>query len=177
MKQIQLPFRQKMVFLEGQQEVILDLEGSARLRSQCQNVVSAGLAIEAVINDILKKTVFRENTEDINFLTNHILESSWCGFADKRKLLFAVIERDNLLKGPEKSKLEKHLGKVTQWRNAFAHGEVEIHGSGVQLRYFEGSPRTIELDDDFWEKISVQFNDPFNLLMDLDARIPSHART
>lgn len=164
---IRLPFRQVMSIQAGETEVTWHVGDAEAKRDRCLRVIDAAYAVEGEINEILKKSFLRELRSDLEFVSGHLLDSDWCTFSAKRKLLLAVIDRDSLVSRSERSKLEENLAKVIKWRNAFTHGQFEIQPSHYILRYFESGPKCQVLDIEFWKKLETQFGDCFQMLMNI----------
>jgi hypothetical protein len=118
-----------------------DFDEAAELRKVAGRVTSAALAIEELIVDIVSRTLLGEVKRHRGLVVSSILKSDWCSFAAKRKLLNLSIQEFALLDGKKKTNLEQLLRKVSQYRNAFAHGSL-IHNVDLhELHYFEGEPR------------------------------------
>ena len=57
--------------------------------------------------------------------------------------------------------------KVTQYRNAFAHGTLAHNGETQELHYFEGTPRIAKLDDAYFETLERIFLKTWEILNDI----------
>jgi hypothetical protein len=57
------------------------------------------------------------------------------------------------LKGEDKRRYFESLAKVMQFRNAFAHGELQTDLQKVWLTFFQGSPKKEELSDVYLTQI------------------------
>ena len=148
-----------------------DFDEAAELRKAAGRITSAALAIEDLIVDIVSKTLLGEVKRHKALVVGSILKSNWCGFAEKRKLLSLSIQEFALLEGKKKTNLEQLLRKVSQYRNAFAHGSlihnVEVH----ELHYFEGEPRQTKLDDMYFEELERVFQQAWFQLQDMQAAL------
>jgi len=87
-----------------------------------------------------------------------VLASDWCSFSSKRRLVMHIVNETGALKGEAKNEYEKLLMKVMSIRNAFAHGTVSTDGRRVKLAYYEGTPRTKFLDDDYLTDVETALN-------------------
>jgi hypothetical protein len=132
-------------------------------------VIESTVFIERLIINILKSTLFRELKMDLEYVSGQLLESDKLSFMSKRKLLQDIIERDNLINGPKKDALNKSLKDIGSFRNAFAHGTIEIHGNKIIISYFETSPQKRVLDEPFWDYIEKIFTDASGILDEIMA--------
>lgn len=167
MKKISLPFTVKCT--PGHTDVVNLIEVTNNineLRTQAGKVVYSAASIELLIDDILTYTLFKENSEKF-FLAGIILKSDWCTFSAKRKLLKSVIRKWNLLQDNDRNGLDKKLAEVMKYRNALTHGSIEYAGNGYVLKYFEGEPQTVTLDDNYWDEISIVFLESQKILSEL----------
>jgi hypothetical protein len=100
-----------------------------------------------------------------------ILNSDWCSFSAKRKVLADIIDKDNLLQGREKEKVAKELRDVMSLRNAFAHGRLSSNGEAVWLSYFEGTPKKRELTDEYLAEVESKLQVARNTCMTLAGKM------
>jgi flagellar biosynthesis protein FlhA len=62
------------------------------------------------------------------------------------------------LTGKKKNALQDYLAKITEWRNAFAHGKVQHNSqSGCFISYYSGNQKTLRLTDDYWDNVERVF--------------------
>lgn len=134
-----------------------DFDEAAELRKRAGRITSAALAIEEIIVDIISRTLLEEVHKHQGLVVGSILKSDWCTFAAQRKLLSLAIEEFKLISGKPKTELEDLLRKVTQYRNAFAHGSLVHNIDAHELHYFEGTPRKVLLDDKYFEDLERVF--------------------
>jgi hypothetical protein len=116
-------------------------------------ILEGALAVENLLAKVIGHFFFNNDHEKIATLDEMILNSDWCSFAAKRKLLNHVINKENLLQGSEKEKVDKGLREVMSLRNAFAHGRLSTNGNTVWLSYFEGTSKKRELTDQYLTEI------------------------
>jgi hypothetical protein len=123
-------------------------------------VLSAGLYIERELEHIIGYYLYPPPavTEQQRFFTDHILASDALTFAHKRRLAIALVDEKQLLVGKARDELDRILRRVMSFRNAFAHGDIVEQPEGTFLRYFEGARKTVELTDDYWDKIAEAFS-------------------
>jgi len=177
MKPINIPFRHSTEFSISTDPVDV-LHNSAfneRVNLRKEKIISGAVAIEDVIKNILLTTIFEEISTNRELITLSILDSDWCSFGAKRKLLNVAIDTFQLFKGKEKSTLDKHLSKVMKYRNAFAHGSIISKDGVYYLKYFDSKSIEQELDDEFWEKIETCFMGAFTALTQAESTILAKA--
>jgi hypothetical protein len=91
-----------------------------------------------------------------------VLNSDWCSFAAKRKLITHIINEQNLLEGRNKGEFDKLMKDVMSVRNAFAHGKISSDDKRVWLSFFEGAPRKVELTDEYLTDIETLLRAAFD---------------
>ena len=138
------------------------MEGIDKFRQRASAVMAAAGAVEDVIVSILLSSILREVKENRELVAAWVLNSDWCSFSAKRKLLLASVKKFSLLGDDEAAQLDKGVGNVIRYRNAFAHGSIQYDGSQYILRYFEGEPRVVVLDDSYWEALEKRINDAWD---------------
>jgi len=124
-------------------------------------IITIANEIERIINDIISFYFFERHEitkEGKNKFVALVLNSDWCTFSSKRKLLNHIINEQELLKGKSKNEYENILRKTMSYRNAFTHGQLSTDGRTVKLSYFEGSPKTQFLTDEYLSKIEETVN-------------------
>jgi len=84
-----------------------------------------------------------------------VLGSDWCSFAAKRKLITHIINEQKLLEGLDKQEFDNLIRKVMSVRNAFAHGKISSDDKQVWLSFFEGTPRKVELTDEYLTEVET----------------------
>lgn len=141
-----------------------DFDQAREIRRLSGRVISAASAIDQTIAEIILKTVFQEVREHRELVLGSVLNSDWCSFAAKRKLLFLAVEKFDLLQGTAKCQLEKNLKKIMQYRNAFAHGTLAHNVDVQELHYFEGRPQIAILNDAYFEKLEQTFLEAWETL-------------
>ena len=167
MRNISLPvlYRATLPPTEG------DFDEAAELRKLAGRITSAALAIEEVVVEIVSRTLLEEVRKHRALVIGSVLKSDWCSFAAKRKLLSLVIAEFKLLSGKPKTELEEQLRKVMQYRNAFAHGSL-VHNVDVhELHYFEGTPRTVRLDDKYFEDLEHVFQTVWSRIQEVQSAL------
>jgi hypothetical protein len=167
MKPIRLPARYTAVITEREYSLRAGMEMVDKFRQRATAVMTAAVAVEDLIVSVLLKSLLREVREHRELVASLILNSDWCSFSAKRKLLFASIKQFSLMNGSEAEQLNKGFGHVMRYRNAFAHGSIQYDGSQYVLKYFEGEPRVAELNDVYWELLEQRINDTWDALNDL----------
>ncbi len=134
-----------------------DFDEARDIRRLSGRIISAASAIDQVMAEIIMNTIFHEVRDHRELVFGSVLSSDWCSFASKRKLLLIAIEKFDLLHGKEKSDLEKNLSQVIKYRNAFAHGTLAHNMDTQELHYFESRPKSVSLDDAYFEILEQDF--------------------
>jgi hypothetical protein len=130
-----------------------DYDGARNIRHFGGRVGSAVLAIEQTIVEIIMLTVLSEVKNHRQLVIDALLKTSWCTLSAKRELLFAVIKPFELMINSEEKALEKHLRKVMDYRNAFAHGTIVHVGLEFKLNYFKAGKQSFNINKEFAEKV------------------------
>lgn len=124
-------------------------------------IIEGALAVEHHLNDLIGHYFFgggKENAEKKAIFRAVVLDSDWCPFSAKRRLVGHIIEAERLLTGKAKNDFDNLIRKVMALRNAAAHGSLTTDAHTVWLSYFEGTPRTKELSDDYLTEIEGLLN-------------------
>ncbi len=129
--------------------------------------------LERIITFYFFGRTIPENKIKSEKFQSFILSSDWCSFSSKRKLILHIINEEKLLQGSEKNDFENLLRKTMSYRNAFTHGTMATNGEIIRLKYYEGSTKIKNIDDDYLTEIENDLNRTFDLTMDLSIRIGS----
>jgi hypothetical protein len=116
-------------------------------------VTETCLALESIMARTLAVYFFGTNKQMAETFQVLVLESDWCGFASKLRLLMNVIEREDYVPKKEREKLEQLIRDSITYRNMFTHGSVTIKDGIPSLLYFKTKPREEVLDDFFLTKV------------------------
>ena len=100
------------------------------------------MTIENQLETIIQHYFFGTSHEKRAVFKSIVLDSDWCSFAAKRKLITYIIDEQNLLEGRAKNDFDNLMRDVMSIRNAFAHGKFSSDDKRVWLSYFEGNPET-----------------------------------
>lgn len=131
----------------------MNLGGEAR-RNRLK-VIEGALSVENQLDTVILHYFFGSSHERRAVFESLVLNSDWCSFAAKRKLITHIINEQNLLSGREKGELDKLMKDVMAVRNAFAHGKISSDDKRAWLSYFEGTPRKVELTDEYLTEIET----------------------
>jgi hypothetical protein len=134
-------------------------------------VLDAALAIEHELAAILSYYFFGRSHERKATFEALVLNSDWCSFAAKRRLMAHVIDNQQLLSGQEKNDFETLLRRVMALLNAFAHGTLSSDDKTVWLSYYEGRPCKRELTDDFLSDVETTLLQAYNGVFALAQKI------
>lgn len=163
MKQIRVSHNTKLEFSDKtaiDTMEVRNLAGEAR-RNKLE-VLEGALTVENILSKMISHFFFGQNDNKKVLFDEMVINSDWCSFAAKRKLLNYIINKENLLQGSEKEKIDKGLHKVMSLRNAFAHGKLSSDGKAVWLSYFEGKPHKQELTDQYLSDVESELNSAWN---------------
>ena|SRR6266571_4458520 len=147
---------------------------SLALREARQNrlvVIESALAVEDAVDTVIEWYFFPESPEKRRLFKSLVVDSDWCTFSAKRKLIKHIIDEQTLLEGKRKNEFDSLLRKVMFCRNAFAHGDFHTDSQKVWLRYFEGRPCEKELTDDYLTEVESIFSRAADELFGLKASI------
>jgi hypothetical protein len=105
-------------------------------------VIEGALTIENQLETIIQHYFFGTSHEKRAVFKSIVLDSDWCFFAAKRKLITYIIDEQNLLEGRAKNDFDKLMRDVMSIRNAFAHGKFSSDDSEFGFRTLKGNPET-----------------------------------
>src|SRR4030042_2736389 len=115
MKRIKLPLR-CMIHSQGEVNLrdVYDLMDAAKVNGL--EVINASLAYEKYMEEIIDKYIFIERGDpSIDFFRNHILSADWFSFSAKRKIILAIVDKENIFSGKDTNILERQLGKTMSY--------------------------------------------------------------
>lgn len=167
MKQIAVLVGEHVTALTTGTNVLAATNLNKEARRNKEKILNASLTIENELAFIISHYFFGRSHQKKDAFEALILNSDWCSFAAKRKLIAHIIEEQLLLVGQEKSDFEKQLRNVMSYRNAFAHGIIRSDGVKVWLSFFEGKPRQQELTDEYLTVVEKTLNQTFNAVITL----------
>jgi len=140
-------------------------------------VIEGALSVENQLGAVIEHYFFGSSHERRAVFESLILNSDWCSFAEKRKLITHIINEQKLLEGREKEEFDKLMRKVMSARNAFAHGKISSDDKRVWLSFFSGTPQRQELTDEYLTEIEtllrVAFDKTFGLAVKIGATKPA----
>lgn len=131
-------------------------------------------SLELDVDELIKTIFFTSNSnnEKTEYFDRIILKSSDFSLGFKKKILINCISKFDLLKGKDKDNFENSFTKVIDWRNAFAHGNLEFNNSqGALLHYFSGQTKTLEINDEFWDLVVGTFKTVKDLITKISQTI------
>lgn len=134
-------------------------------------VIEGALSVENQLDAVILHYFFGMSHEKRDAFKSLILDSDWCSFAAKRKLILHIINDMNLLQGTDKPEFDECLRKTMSLRNAFAHGKLSSDATRVWLSFFEGTPRKQELTDDYLTSVETTLRTAFDRVFALSVHI------
>ncbi len=133
-------------------------EAMSRLSEARRNrlkVIEGALSVENQLESIILQYFLGRSHEKRAVFESLILNSDWCSFAAKRKLINHIINEEKLLEGKDKNEFEELMKQVMSFRNAFTHGKLSSDETRVWLSYFESTPREEELTNEYLTRVEV----------------------
>jgi hypothetical protein len=94
-------------------------------------VLEGALTVENLLSKMISHFFFSQHDDRKVIFDEMVVNSDWCSFVAKRKLLISIINKEKLLEGSQKERFETELRKVMSLRNAFAHGKLSSDGNAV----------------------------------------------
>ena len=173
MKKIGIPYRAglKIHLKENVETEMFNSEQFERLkifRKRARGIVQSCHDVEEYLKEIIARLLFNEIKGNKDFIEGILLDSDFCTFSSKRKILKSCLSHYDLLKGKDKSELDKCLSKVMKCRNSFAHGVIKQNGNIFNLHYFEGEIQIKLLNEKYWDEIIDILEKAFKLLDNLE---------
>lgn len=103
------------------------------------------------------------------------LHSDFFTFASMIKTLKQIQAKEKFFDAKEWGEIEKALRSSMRYRNMLVHGRLFGHKNqgklGVQVEYFEGGPRKMELDQARWLKIEHAIRLANDYMMQLSKKV------
>ena len=135
-------------------------------------MIEGALSVENQLDAVILHYFFGPSHERRAVFESLVLGSDWCSFAAKRKLITHIINEQNLLEGGDKNEFDKLMRDVMSVRNAFAHGKLSSDDERrVWLSFFEGTPRKVELTDEYLTKVETLLLLAFDKTSKLEVKI------
>ena len=144
---------------------------SREARRNRLKIIEGALSVENQLEAVILHYFFGASHERRAVFESLVLNSDWCSFAAKRKLIAHIISEQNLLERSNKNGFEKLMKDVMSVRNAFAHGRLSSDDKRVWLSFFEGRPRKEELTDDYLTKVETLLRKAFDQAFELAVKI------
>ncbi len=131
-------------------------------------ILYATTSVEQTIESLLLNYFmgpFVDHEDRRELFEHEVLQSSALSFRAKKDLVIKVIHNENLLKGSSKDAAQKHLKNIMEWRNAFAHGNMQHDtAKGCFICHYSGGPKTLVLDAKYWDEVEKTFKECVELL-------------
>ena len=140
-------------------------------RTNRLQVIEGALTVEHQLDAVILHYFFGASHEKRAVFASVVLNSDWCSFAAKRKLIAHIINEQKLLEGREKNEFEKLMRRVMSARNAFAHGRLSSDEKRAWLSYFEGTPQERELTDEYLTEIERLLREGFSKAFEVAVKI------
>lgn len=140
-------------------------------------VIWSASCIEDKLDSLIIRFVFssedKQDNKGMQFFANEIVKSNNLSYAAKKGLVVHIVNRESLLKGSNKTTLEKKLKDVMDFRNSFAHGDVIFQeDKGCVLNYWMGGPKSVILNEEYWSKLEDTFKKADELIEKALSELP-----
>jgi hypothetical protein len=127
-----------------------------------QEVLIATSTIERTLKGLIT-TFFVTEAEKKLLFSQFVVGSDTFTLMQTRRTAIQVLSGINI--GKDKLKdLDDMLSKIIKYRNALIHGHPAWVHDKFQLAFFSGSPMTVDITDDYWDKLHKIFWDCYVLL-------------
>ena len=125
-------------------------------------VIWSATCIEEKLDSLIIRFIFpsenSQNQKRFQFFASRIMKSDHLSYAAKKGLVVDIVNSESLLKGRDKADLEKHLRDVMDYRNSFAHGDLDFEqDKGCILSFWRGGPKREILTEEYWIKLERIF--------------------
>lgn len=103
---------------------------------------------------------------------NEVVSSASFPLSFKKHLIDKISAELAGIDGRTRSKTQGLLKKILTWRNAFAHGSLQLDAKkGVLLKYYSGSNKIDVLNDAYWLEVENTFRtcDEYIKKMEIDS--------
>src|SRR4051812_9556483 len=95
------------------------MELSREARRNKAKVIEGAQTVENELETIISHYFYGQSHGRKSVFQSLVLDSDWCSFSAKRKLISHIVNELGLLQGEAKAKFEKLLSDVMSYRNAF----------------------------------------------------------
>lgn len=175
MKTINIPFRNMIKSnLEANTEKVVFstewLEELKQCKRRAQAVLQSCLDVEEWIKDIIGLLLFNEENPNSDFIKGVFLDSDFCMFNSKIKILNQSLNYFSLFNGKKRNEIENLLPKINKLRNKLAHGKIYLKDSFVYISYFEGKIKEDNMNDEYWAEIETLLNNAHYLMEDIEIK-------
>lgn len=112
-------------------------------------IIGAAQGIEENLTLLISDYFFKWGDPLKDEFNTVILRTSFCSFADKKKIVRWIIQKLQLMDKKQMEAYEKLILDVGKWRNAFAHGLLGLTlEEDAYLNYFHNEPKTVKITEE-----------------------------
>ena len=143
-------------------------------RENKANVIEGAASVEQEMVTLIAHYFYGEKGDRVGLYDEFkemILETDWCSFAAKKKMIAHILEKRSVLNEKLRKKYLDLLQDTMTYRNAFAHGEISADQKSARLTYFQNSRKEVELTDEFLRKVEVTLSNAFHETRELCCKI------
>jgi uncharacterized protein YacL (UPF0231 family) len=144
---IQLELSQESTDLEKVKALLREAEENAA------KIIAGACSVEKMLSEIIAHYFNPQVEEARTALKEMIIDSDWCSFGNKRKIIEKIITKNNLFSGDKFSHYQRLLSETMKYRNAFAHGQFCVSQHEISLSYYDGKTQVRPLTDEFLKQI------------------------
>ena len=137
------------------------LELHRQFNRNASEILSAALGIERMLGAVISFFLFGQDQSKREFFDTNIMDSDWCSFSAKRKLVKSLMALLQAYTPGDCSRFDQAMARVMRYRNAVAHGTVTYSNGAMSLKYFEGKTIEKNLDDTYWDDVVEAFSAAF----------------
>jgi len=136
---------------------------SAEAKANRAQVIEGASTVEKQLVTIIAHYFRPERDGKWEELKSAVLDTDFCSFSVKRKLVEWIVGKDSLLEGKERAEYFKSLIDTMRFRNAFTHGTFISNGEKVSIHYYEGGQRVVELTDPYLHDVEVALSNAYHV--------------
>jgi hypothetical protein len=171
MKQIQVMVTDEVRVGTAGTNVAEAMDRLGEARRNRLKVIEGALSVERQLESVILHYCLGSSHEKRAVFESLILNSDWCSFAAKRKLISHIINDQKLLTGSAKNDFDGLMKQVMSLRNAFTHGKLSSDATRVWLSFFEGTPRKQEVTDEYLTQVEAWLRTAYDNAFDLAIKI------
>lgn len=124
------------------------------LKENMASILMSHIALEQKLNDILKDSLFRQDTKEKIQAAIDILETNYTTLEKKTAILEEISQKQ----------IKEKIKKCTAKRNLVAHRYIQFHNEERYFFFRCKKEKIIKLDDSFWNEVEECYRKAFLIL-------------